>query len=208
MHCLPKDMSIATLPAVIFAAPHEREKLGRLIDYLQWMDGSSLHIVRQDEPEGLVYPGIANWAYKQCCKAMRGVPFIYVECDSIPIKAGWIADISAAYSKCERPFMWADRFNPPHDLIGGIGVAPANADELIPDGIVDDGFDGWMLKNNPEWIGATPLIRHSHSFHDAITGETTFHEFPRDLEIIGNDAVIFHKDANQTLVDCKKRGLL
>jgi hypothetical protein len=197
-----------TLPAVIFAAPHETEKLLRLRQYCTALDGTSLLAITATEPEGMDYPGIANWAVKQCCKAMAGTAFMYVECDSIPLRVGWLEAISEAYAAQDKLFLWADRFNPPHDLIGGIGVFPPNADELIPDGIVDDGFDGWMRINHPDWIGGTPLIRHSHSFHDTVTGETVLHEFPRDLDIIGPDAVIFHKDATQSLINCKRKGLL
>ncbi len=194
------------LPAVIFAAPHEVEKLAVLQDYCRWLDGTELHVVRSPEPKGLVYPGISNWAYKQCCKEMRGQPWVYVECDSIPLKRGWLEAISRAYGFDESSasfhgqFLWADKFSPPHDRIGGIGVAPWNADEVIPDGIVHDGFDGWLLAEHPELIAGTPLIRHSHSlFYPASGKPAEPHRFPRDWGIIGDEAVLFHADKHQDI---------
>ena len=196
------------LTACIFAAPHETEKLALLLEYCRWLDGTELHVVRAPEPKGLVYPGISNWAYKTICREMAGQPFMYVEVDSPPIKKGWLKAISQEYDAevFQRTFLWADKFAPPHDRIGGIGVAPYNADEIIPDGIVHDGFDGWLLEHHPELIAGTPLIRHSHSLFDPSSGKPAEpHRFPRDYGIIGDEAVIFHADKTQSLIPFLRR---
>ena len=137
---------------------------------------------------------------KQCAKAMRGKAFFWLECDSIPIKKGWLKEITDEYVKQGKPYLYPKTRNPPFDNFTGIGVQGPDAYEQAPDGFTTGGFDEWISTRFADQIGLTDLIQHSYGFYDS-KGDATLHEFPRDLHILRDDAVIFHKDQQQCLID-------
>jgi hypothetical protein len=89
--------------------------------------------------------------------------------------------------------------NPPFDNFTGIGVQGPNAFEHAPIGFTTGGFDEWIVTHYPERVGRTDLIRHSYGSYDA-NGDATLHEFPRDMAVIGDKAVLFHKDQKLSLL--------
>jgi hypothetical protein len=131
---------------------------------------------------------------------MRGKPFIWIEADSIPLKAGWAKDLTEEYEKVGKPYLYVKTLNPPFDNYTGIGVQGPDAYDQAPDGFKEGGFDEWIVRNYGDLIGRTDLIQHSYGFYDS-KGDATLHEFPRDLRLIRSDAVIFHKDQKQGLID-------
>lgn len=92
-------------------------------------------------------------------------PFLLIEPDSIPLKAGWLDEIANLYSRleapaflghiyeCKQPFM-------PERLMSGIAVYPANTKDLFPPMPEPQHWDVFgaeiMVNNGID----TPLIRH------------------------------------------------
>lgn len=193
-------MKHPTLPVILSQAPHEKEQVQKLVKYCHDLDGTKVRVFTHDEPADMGYPEVANWSFRQVAKEMQGQPFIWIEADCAPLKAGWAADLTAEYHRQKKEYLYPLQFNPPHDVFAGIGVQGPSAYEECPDGPYHGGFDEFIVRNNPEKIGRTSLIRHSYGSYDE-KGDVTLHQFPRDLNIIGPEAVLFHKDKKQELLD-------
>lgn len=188
------------LPVVLNIAPHEKRQAERLVQYVKQLDGTEVITMSFQDPPGMRYPEVANWAFKQCAKAMRGKAFFWLECDSIPTKKGWLKEITDEYAKQGKPYLYPKTRNPPFDNFTGIGVQGPDAYEQAPDGFTTGGFDEWISTRFADQIGFTDLIQHSYGFYDS-KGDAELHEFPRDLNILREDSVIFHKDQQQGLID-------
>lgn len=189
-----------TLPVVLNIAKHERRQAQKLIKYIEALDGTKVRTFEFDDPPGMRYPEVANWAFKKVAKAMQGQAFIWIEADVVPLKAGWAEALTEEYVKQGKEYLYAKQFNPPHDRYSGIGVQGPNAYEHAPDNFTTGGFDEYIAVNHHDLVGRTDLIRHSYGTYDA-NGDATLHEFPRDLGVIGDKAVIFHKDQQLSLID-------
>jgi hypothetical protein len=87
--------------------------------------------------------------------------------------------------------------NPPHDLVGGIGVYGGIARRLIPVGIEKIGWDGWIINHIKPLVAFTQLIQHSYGDY---SNGCKPHIFPRDRKMIRNNSVIFHRDKLQGLI--------
>lgn len=188
-----------TLPVVIYEAPHERIAVERMVRFCRALDGTEVQVFKAPEPEHMNYPEVANWSFRYVTEKMKGQPFIWLEADSPPLKAGWAKALSEEYERVGKEYLYPAQMNPPFDCYTGIGVQSPNAYEHAPVGFKDGGFDEWIVRHYPDLIGRTDLIRHSYGSYDA-NGDVTTHEFPRDMAIIGDKAVIFHKDQKQTLM--------
>ena len=188
------------LPVVLNIAPHEKRQAEKLVRYIKELDGTEVITMQFKDPPGMRYPEVANWAFKQCAKAMAGKPFMWIEADSIPLKAGWLQAITEEYYRVGKPYLYVKTLNPPFDNFTGIGVQGPNAYEQAPDGFTTGGFDEWIVTRYGDIVGRTDLIQHSYGFYDS-RGDATLHEFPRDIGIIRPDAVLFHKDQKQGLID-------
>ena len=188
------------LPVVLNIAPHEKRQAERLVQYVKQLDGTEVITMSFQDPPGMRYPEVANWAFKQCAKAMRGRAFVWIECDSPPLKPGWLKAISSEYKKQGKAYLYPKTFNPPHDTSSGIGVQGPDAFEQVLDGIKDISFDEWIANNLSDQVGRTDLIQHSYGNYNK-EGQAELHEFPRDLNILREDSVIFHKDQQQGLID-------
>ena len=189
------------LPVVIHQAPHEAEAVKRLARFCLELDGTVIHeFQRLEEPAGMVYPENANDSFRWVAGLMRGKPFIWIEADCVPLKAGWAQALTDEYYRQSKEYLYPLQFNPPHDVFAGIGVQGPNAYEHAPVGEKRVGFDEVIVRQHPELIGHTELIRHSYGTYDE-KGDVTLHEFPRDLVVVGDKAVLFHKDKKQGLMN-------
>lgn len=193
-------MKHPTLPVVLSQAPHEIKQVKKLVQWCKELDGTHVMVFTHDEPAGMYYPEVANWSFREVAKEMQGQPFIWIEADSVPLKAGWAADLTKEYHRQKKEYLYPLQFNPPHDIYSGIGVQGPNAYNECPDGPFPGGFDEFIVTRHPEKIGRTALIRHSYGSYDK-KGDVTLHQFPRDLNLIGPEAVIFHKDKKLELID-------
>jgi hypothetical protein len=192
---------MTTLPVVIHQAPHEAKAVERLARFCLELDGTIIHeFQRLEEPAGMVYPEIANDSFRWVAGLMKGKPFIWIEADCVPLKPGWAQALTDEYYRQGKEYLYALQFNPPHDVFSGIGVQGPNAYDHAPVGYKAGGFDEWIVRTYPDLIGRTDLIRHSYGVYDE-KGDVTLHEFPCDVGIIGDKAVIFHKDKKQELMN-------
>ena len=182
---------------VVFSPPSQRYLYDRLVKHCLGLDGTKIEVVTASEPD-LKYPAICNWAFQRVCEAMKGKPFVWLEADSIPTRTGWLKKLDDEWKVAQsfgKSIVWTTDYNPPFDLCTGIGVYGPDAHLLVPEGLADDGFDGYILKNHSDKIHKTPLIQHSYGSYNA-KGDVTLHRHPK----VRGDAVIFHKDQFQDLI--------
>ena len=193
------------LPVVLYQAPHEKKAVERLVRFCKELDSTEVRVFTAPEPEGMRYPEVANWSFRYVAEQMKGQAFIWIEADASPLKAGWAATISEEYERIGKEYLYAGHMNPPFDNFSGIGVQGPNAFDHAPVGFKSGGFDEFIVCAHPEKIGRTELIRHSYGTYDA-NGDATLHEFPRDMSVIGDEAVLFHKDQKQGLLNAVLPG--
>ena len=182
---------------VIFNAPNQRHLYSRLIQYCKELDETEIVKVEGPEPK-VGYPAVCNVAFQRACEAMKGKPFVWLEADSIPTQPGWLKKLDAEWKVAQsfgKSVVWTTDINPPFDLCTGIGVYGPDAHLLVPEGLADDGFDGYILKNHSDKIHKTSLIQHSYGSYN-VKGDVTLHRHPK----VRGDAVIFHKDQFQDLI--------
>jgi len=184
------------MQVVIVKAKSQVKEVDRLVKYCKRLDGTIVKIIQNDE-KVTSYPERNNHALQQAFAVMGSKPFIWMEPDSIPLKKGWASSIEKEYYSLGKDIMISSDTHPPHDLVGGIGVYGGLAGKLIPAGISNEGWDGWMIKNIKPLISFTPLIQHSYG--DYSRGCQP-HMFPRDNRMIRSNSVIFHRDKFQGLI--------
>lgn len=205
--CLSADGQPAktTLPVCIFYSAADHEKVMRLAEYCEKLDGTKLNVFTHPDANKHKQPKAGNFAFRVVLEKMRGRPFIWLENDSIPLKRNWASDLTETYYDSKREFMLSSDQNPPGDMVGGIGVYGRNAASIIPNALVPPdtkwaAWDGWLIDHVPEMIHRTPLIQHSYAIYDANGGLREFHRFPRDAGILRPTALIFHADKHQDLI--------
>lgn len=149
----------------------------------------------------------AQWAQN------NGQPFLLIETDAIPLKAGWLDAIAAEYAACGKPFMGHvyPSGNPslPPWVMSGIGVYEANTYAKVKDAVQAGG--NWDMAMTPVVVPEahnTKLIHHIWGemnnppvFADEnIPGTAQF-----CLKQINPEAVIFHRDKTHSIIRCLKR---
>lgn len=188
----------------------------RLADHCYALDGTSVRLIMiPDDVErkwrselggnpnwaaATLTPNLAAHTLNYAAKAMNRKPFIWLENDSIPLKAGWAEALTKEYLKAGKEFMLSSDSNPPHDLVGGIGIYGPDTHWLIPRKFREWGWDRWMIKHLAPLIHRTPLIQHSYGIYDRAGRASNRHRFPRDLKIIRPDAMIFHANPSQDIL--------
>ena len=194
------------LPAVIVRCDAQAVQVDRLVRHCRELDGTEL-IVIENPDKSVADKGsfelnqIAANALHLALTQMKGRPFIWLEADSIPLRSGWRAAISAEYKKVGKPFLLPDMTRcAKEDMASGIGVYPGDSHYLIPKGFPTHGWDAWVEKHLQPVIGRSRLIQHRYGKY--FMGDAVPWEFPRDKSILDPDAVIFHKDGAQSLIDC------
>jgi hypothetical protein len=172
-----------------------------MVKHCRDLDGTELVVL--DNPSTAPRPQCQTDAIHVAFQEMKGRPFIWIEPDSVPFKAGWRAAISAEYKKIKKPILMPDLSSlDKRDVASGIGVYPPESWWLFPKKYPTMAWDGWMEKHLQPIIGRTHLIQ--HNFRKYFTGRAEFHQFPRDKAVLDPRAMIFHKDAKQSLIDCFK----
>jgi hypothetical protein len=191
LHYLPENMT-SLLPVVLNIAPHEKRQAERLVQYLKELDGTEVITMSFQDPPGMRYPEVANLAFKQCAKAMCGKPFFWLECDVVVLKKGWLRNITDEYDRQGKPYLYAKMMPSEFDRFSGIGVQGPNAYDQAPSDEKHVGFDEVIVRTYPNQIGRTDLIQHQYGNYDQ-NGQVSLYEFPRDLHVIKESAVVFHK---------------
>jgi hypothetical protein len=207
---------------VVVAVKSNADKVHRLRDYCAKLDGTELRVINltpeMDAAFTPLYPEAAGecraaFSLHLAAEAMRGQPFIWLEHDSIPLRAGWVQALSDAYAACRRPFLLSSDSHPPNDLVGGIGVYGPETHWMIPQHFKPEtqpekrgiGWDLWMLKHLRPLIATTPLVQHSYGIYRDDHICIRPHTFPRDAHILRKDAVIFHRCTDGSLFDSDNR---
>lgn len=195
------------MKAVIVAAERQRKEVENLVSYVKRLDGTEVLVIAAID-ETNEYPARNNYAFHQAAQMMKGEPFFWLEPDSIPLCAGWLNKIESVYQDCHKQFMLSSDKNAPHDLIGGIGVYGPRTFEIVPKIIDGDmhghGWDMYILKKQSNMICWSPLIHHSYGIYND-HGIAEPHRFPRDRSMIRNDAVIFHRDKYQDIIEYQRQ---
>ena len=180
---------------VIVCAPRQYREVARLVEYCRNLDGTEVLVIEADE-NGEEYPHRNNTAFHKA--AARKKPFIWLEPDSIPLKAGWAKILTDEFERSGKEMMISSDHNPPHDMVGGIGVYGENTHWLVPKSMRFGGFDGWIIRHINPLVARTPSIQHSYQSYKE--GVCRKHSFPKDSRILRKGAVIFHADPSQSLL--------
>lgn len=128
-------------------------------------------------------------------------PWLWVEPDAVPITAGWLDSIAAAYTKCGKPFM--------HDLVetprgksnSGCGVYPAKVRDYT-DRLWELSNVSWDVLLYPDFAphtAYTPLIQ-DIGFMPGTKELPTFPDAD-SLSRLRPEAVLFHRCKDGTLID-------
>lgn len=188
------------MKATIVAASRQKSEVDRLVNHCRQLDGTELVVIPADESI-TEYPKRNNYALRQAAEVFKGEPFFWLEPDAIPTVPGWLKVMEDEYRKGGKPYMLSRSYNPPFDLVGGIGVyGPDTATEIPKDVLpAGEGWDTWMIQNIPHKIYYTKYIQHRYGIYDK-RGDVIPHRFPRDERFLDDRAVVFHRDKYQDLI--------
>jgi hypothetical protein len=184
---------------------HQRGKVKRLTDYCYQLDGTVLIVIEKTEEPPPIFPRNAFHseqarALHQAAVVMGDFPFIWLEPDSIPIRPYWVQALTDEYWHAGKKFMISSdhkRF----DEVGGIGVYPPETSWLVPSDYERSSWDLWLIQSVPHLVHRTPIIQHSYCIYRPDGFCKQEHRFPRDNAMLRAEAVIFHRDPHQDLID-------
>lgn len=138
----------------------------------------------------------------------RNLPFLLVEPDAVPLKAGWVETIADAYTRFGKPFMGAmvshQQSGLPSPYLEGVAVYPANAIDIMAPAFRDD--QSWTLACASKVVPmAVNSVLFKHLWGEkgkpptfalnAIGGTNVF-----SLQQIPPDAVIWHRCHDGSLI--------
>lgn len=194
------------IPVVLVQVPKQREKVRRLVDYCFDLDDTEITVLKAP-PEIYNVPPItsaggggngAQLCFEFALHELQGTPFFWIEVDAIPLAPGWRAPIEQQWRESGKQFLLPDLSGlHGNDVASAIGIYPANAIDIIPHGLGWPRlWDLWIYNELPNDIHYTRLIQHSYMCFPQ--GRNWW--FPRDKGIIQPDALLFHRDAYQSLI--------
>lgn len=186
------------IPAVIVLAERQRPQVDRLVEYCKKLDGTEITVIEAPEYTNLAYPKCNDASFHYAASQFKGKPFLWMEPDAIPLKAGWKELLTTEYLEAKKEFMLTSDTNPPHDLTGGIGIYGPRTHWLLPKEFQKDAWDYWMLRYLKPLIHFTPLIQHCYGRY--LDGHATPLRFPKDQVILRPNAVLYHRDKFQDLI--------
>lgn len=175
-------------------------------------------IVATNNPPVFGWPQGSNSLFAMALGGQHGKligPWLWLEPDAIPLKAGWLDAIRKEYTACGKRYMGnvyvCDNPNLPNRLMSGIGVYPADAkDELLHFTQTQYAWDVEAARFLVENCHHTKLIHHFWGIEGL---PPTFAASRNDssppntftLESIHKDAVIFHRNKDGTLMGLLKQ---
>jgi hypothetical protein len=197
------------LPVVLCIPERQTEQARRLIRYCWDLDRTEiwLIIMTRDDDDSFVAQFPANRFHSLQSYGLHraavevGGSFIWLEADASPLQADWAWILSEEYERCGKKFLLSSDSHPPFDLIGGIGCYPKETEWLVPYQFEKSGWDLWLVEAVPHLIARTPLLQHSYCIYGANGFCKGEHRFPRDNEILRKEAVLFHRDPYQDLLE-------
>jgi hypothetical protein len=208
------------MKAVIVSPPKQMGLAKKLSQWCRNLDGTEIEIIEkfdgEDDEIRKIYPPekyntevcTRTYCLRKAAIAFKKQPFFWLEPDSIPLKRGWLKTIEDEYVGLGKPYLLSSDSNPPHDLIGGIGVYGPDTYWQIPVAFTNIkwSWDLWMIKQIPNLVARTNLIQHSYGLYDS-QGIACPHRFPRDENIIRNGSVVFHRDSKQDLIKSMNKNV-
>lgn len=191
---------------VIAMPERQKAKVAELVDVCRKLDGTVPVVIpishaedeefRKQNPE-TNFDSLQAFGLRTVANKMKGKPFMWLEPDSVPLKAGWLQVLEDEYNRLGKPYLLSSDCHPPHDLAGGIGIYGPDTYWQIPSKFEKRGWDTWMLKHlGPELVAQTPLIQHSYGVYDQQGFATPRRFFTGSdrLSEVRDDAVIYHRD--------------
>jgi hypothetical protein len=167
-------------------------------------------VYRFDYPRPRIerWPYAPNQAFQQTAYFMRTLhaPWLWLEADAIPLKAGWMDALNREYVAAGKPFMGAIVLGLGH--CNGVAIYPSNAAQLMPRAMAATDR-AWDVVMKPEMVAtchnASRLIQHAWgrvggSLHPTI-GDSPSFQNPSHLAEIQSDAVLFHRCKDGSLID-------
>lgn len=159
-------------------------------------------------PKVEYWPYGPNFAWQQTAIFMRSLktPWLWLEADAIPLKAGWLDALCKEYLRGCRPFMGV--VVPGYGHCNGVAIYPATASQLCPRAMAATS-QAWDVAMAPEMMpychNAAHLIQHvwgrvNGEFHPHIGDAPSFPE-GWGLNEISPTAVILHRCKDGTLID-------
>lgn len=199
------------LPVFLCVPEHQREKAERLIDYCWRLDRTHvrLTVMSREEQESFTPEFPQNRFHSLQAQGVHRAafradgPFIWLEADAIPLKPNWAAGLSEEYERCGKKFLISSDSNPPFDRVGGIGCYPKETRWLLPQHFPKSSWDLWLIEAVPHLVARTAMIQHSYCVYGSDGFCKDEHRFPRDNPILRKDALIFHRDPHQDLLNGK-----
>jgi hypothetical protein len=190
---------------VIALVPRQADQVSKLVRYCRDLDGTDLKVVPVDDSKFTPLHSHNElacrcaWSLRTVALEMKGKPFMWLEPDSIPLKAGWLKELEAEYHQAKKPFMLPLVSNGKEDVASGIGIYPAETSFLVPTDFKLHGWDAFIYKQLTPLVHFTTLIQHHYGKYEH--GRVKYyHAFPRDLKMLRPEAVMFHKDGRQSLI--------
>jgi hypothetical protein len=196
------------VPVLLVTPESYRERASRLLKHCEKLGTHVLWVeIPQAEQDAFVakyptnrYHSIQASALHRAACVAHGRAFIYIECDSIPLKKDWEKILAEEYARCGNKFLLSSD-SQPHDKIGGIGVYSPETEWLVPVHYPKSSWDLWLIECVPHLVARTPLIQHSYCIYRPDGFCLEDHRFPRDKAMLREDAVSVHRDPHQDLIE-------
>lgn len=171
---------------------------------------NSVLMVKQPVADERGWPQSANALFRLAAEAMKQQrqPWLWLEPDATPTKAGWFRALDQEYARAKKPFMGAFHHRPiPH--LNGVAVYPYDIWRVAPA----------MIRMNPQAFDCvsphdcqailkqshvTPLIQHEWSPH-GFELDSPARRFDKRLDGLRPDALIYHRCKDGSLIDCLRQ---
>lgn len=189
------------IEAIITLPPNQEAQVAKMVRYAEKLDGTKLRVIpvteanerfRRENPDANFFEVQASGLH-EAARIMKGKPFAWVEADSPPLHKEWLRTLTDEYERAGKHFLISSDQNPPHDMVGGIGIYGPDTHWMLPKRYREYTWDLFLTKQLGPLTHRTPLIQHSYGVYDELGGATP-HRFPRDQAMLRPDAVIFHRD--------------
>lgn len=159
----------------------------------------------------------SNALFEQAATRLAGHPFLWIEPDAVPLKAGWLDMIFDEYQKCGKPFMGAlvnhDTPGQPNPYLEGCSVYPADCWTRLSR--VFNPEISWTLACAGVTVPHThpsPLFQHFWG-QPGLVPTFTDRKGPDSptntltLQHIKSEAVLFHRNKDGSLIELLREKL-
>lgn len=157
-------------------------------------------------PKETTWPRPQNVAFQHAASFVYGFtrsPWLWWEQDAVPLRSGWMDEITSEYLASRRLFMGAKYMTPYGPHLNGVAVYPYNVPLIEPEMMMCRGapFDLVGGKKVLSYSHISPLFQHVWSFEGS-SNESPAPTFPNaeDLLKVDPKAVLFHRCKDDSLI--------